>query len=574
MRGVLGEATLSRLHSGAGGPDLDEELRRMTLLCYGLHEQLCLEIGRSPDYLDGEMTPEDRAAARSEAADWFSVLDRDPDLAADTRVAAPISGWPGGPVRHWATGGVKLEIARYSYCELPRVFGEVKPVFVPAVRYLPTDVFLEFESPGKEALTREEFRALCAGCPDEDSLRARLKAAPARRHGWEFPWKPAAALALLAAAAVVGWRFRARLADRWARRPKRLLLKTTLAAAAALALFALALALSPGLRTRLLVKWLAPINDPVGMAIEYWYLDHPSTASADCLADLMAYPDPPPRYLAARFLEPMVLCQWEPEWEERESMVEDQRGPKWEEWNRCIQGMKARLQAAVRDEVPDVAAVALRLLGNYHDEQNVTFLLARLEEVRGVDQLCESTLWSLRCTNSPRVLDAVLPFACDPRRMVCWAAFSVLGTHLEERVALALAEIIRSGNKYSQSMALMAVQSLVERTPDFKTILDPALLEVARAGSFEPDYRMELAGCIASPTMKAEALLAIFQGPKSPEYSESVRSHAASALAELCPGKRLTVERLDELTGDPDVDLTALAATLLKPGDDVPGPRP
>ena len=50
------------------------ELRRMALLCYGLYEQLCLQIGREADYLAGEMTPDDRAAARMQGRGFVSRM--------------------------------------------------------------------------------------------------------------------------------------------------------------------------------------------------------------------------------------------------------------------------------------------------------------------------------------------------------------------------------------------------------------------------------------------------------------------------------------------------------------------
>ena len=49
-----------------------------------------------------------------------------------------------------------------------------EPIFVPTLRYLPTDVFLEFERSGAEPLTRDEFRAICDREGSETDLREAL----------------------------------------------------------------------------------------------------------------------------------------------------------------------------------------------------------------------------------------------------------------------------------------------------------------------------------------------------------------------------------------------------------------
>jgi len=77
---------------------------------------------------------------------------------------------------------------------------------------------------------------------------------------------------------------------------------------------------------------------------------------------------------------------------------------------------------------------------------------------------------------------------------------------------------------------------------------------------------MSLVGEIKDPLMKVEACLAIFRQPSATKYTtaEDCRKEAAAVLAGLCPGKQLTVERLAELTKDPNVNLAELAAALLK----------
>lgn len=301
LRATLGEGMLLRIRVGTTAADADAELHRMAQLCYGIYEQLCREIGRPTDYLDGEMTPEDRADARAEAAAWLAGLAGDADLAADTRVAAPISQMPAGPVRHWATGGVRLERVEYKYLDLPQVDGAIEPVFVAACCYLPTDLFLEFDWRGG-VLSREKFRAICDRSSDARTLCAALGAAPPPRPGEELPWRPILlALLALVAAATALWQ-RHRLRAIWERRPRWLFLKTLAVLILFLLAAALVLALSPRWRTRLLVEYVAPINDGTGLAIQTWIEGHASQAMADELMNLLADADAQTRYLASNYI--------------------------------------------------------------------------------------------------------------------------------------------------------------------------------------------------------------------------------------------------------------------------------
>jgi hypothetical protein len=548
MRAAMGEAFLGKVPLGAGRSDADEELRRMAMLCYGLYEQLCLDLGRGPDYLDGEMTADDRAAARSEAAAWLSALAGDPDLAVDTRVAAPITARPDGPVRHWATGGVRLERVEYRYRDLPTVSREVRPAFVPTLLYLPTDVFLEFEHSAGVPLTRAEFRAICDRSPSEAALRTALGAAPASRRGGGLRWLLVAALLVAAAAIAMGWRLRGRLPAMWAARPKRLLLKTTLVAAAALAVFVLALVVSPWLRTRFLVKWVAQVNTHTGLVVENWFFNHASQSAADHLADLLSDPDAQTRYLAVRCL----YGAWIGLSSEKGSVAQ-------------VPGMKARLQAAASDEVPEVAAQALWMLRDFHDEQNLDFLLARLDEVRGLDWLCASAVAALGANGSPRALEAILPFTRDARKMVRRQAVGALGDYRDERAARRLAELIGSTDERDSSGAVYEMGRSVGRNPNFSTIYDPALLTAAQTVTFSPRYRSELAANISDRQTRVQAYLHIFRQPSADKSTsaEGCRARVAEELARLCPKQRLDAKRLAELTADPKIDMAGLAARLL-----------
>jgi HEAT repeat protein len=548
MRGVLGATALRGIRVGAAGRTADRELRRATLLCYGLYEGLCFDLGHLPDYLPDEMTAEDRAAARKEAARWLAGLTDDPDLAADTRFAAPICTWPGGPVRYWGTGGVRLERVEYRYRRKPRVTGNVDPTLVPAVLYLPTDIFLEFERRSPVPLTRREYRALCDAHADEDALRLALGAAPRpRRAGIIWPILGWCLAAVLAVALV--WRFRKFMRTLWARRPKRLLLKSSLAAVGFAVLFLVLFFSWPRFRVKFLVKYFAPINVPAGLIVEARMFNNSSLAEIDALADMLSDEDPQVRYLASRYL----TSAWSGRYGDEETATK-------------IPGLKERLQAAANDDVPDVAANALFMLGDFNDEQNVEFLLRKLRDARNLDILCWRTVFALGQTGSPRALDAILPFAQDRRRMMRWAVLLALGKFPDERAATALEKAVCSDNQRDRSWALSSITSLQRLQPAWKLRFDRVLLTAARRKDYRPYHRFELASGIEGKPLRAEAYLTIFRAPSSHRRTseENCREEAYEKLAELCPGRKLNVERLAELTRAPDVDLAELAAMLLK----------
>ncbi|MHC4917932.1 MAG: hypothetical protein ACYTGB_20865, partial [Planctomycetota bacterium] len=349
MRGVFGGDALAKIPV-EGKKTADEELRDAALLCYGLYELLRFDVGQLPEYLTDEISGEERVAARKEAADWLANLAGDADLAADTRFAAPICSWPGGPVRYWGTGGVYLERVEYRYrCE-PAVGGNVEATFVPAVLYLATDVFLEFERSQTVPLTRAEYRAICDRHGDEDALRAGLGAPPRPRRG-AVPWKPLVWCLLALVATALAWRYRTRLRALWERRPKRLLLKGSLGAVGLLITLIVLLCVWPRFRVWFLVRYFAPINVPTGLMTERILADDASLSEIDALADMLDAESPQVRYLASHYLE----YAWE--------MRCDEEGDPTE-----IPNIKERLQSAADDEVPAVAGSALYLLGNFPDE--------------------------------------------------------------------------------------------------------------------------------------------------------------------------------------------------------------
>ncbi len=552
LHATLGADALRQIRLGAGAADADAELYRMAMLCYGFYEQLGLQIGRPLDYLDGEMTPDDRAAARTAAESWLAGLDNDADLAADTRVAVPIVTWPNGPVRYWATGGVRLERVEYTYRDHPKVAGPVEAVFVPTLLYLPTDVFLEFERPAAQSLTRETFRALCDRSPGERALRAALGGASPK----VFPWTPALAVVLSIAVVMSAWRCHRRLLTLWVARPRWLLLKTTAGLIVALMLMALVLALSPRLRTRFLVKCIASKNAGAAMIIESRIAQFASPAMADELADLLSDPDAQTRCLAAEYLAVIT-------WNYSGENVQLSRIP----------GMKTRLLAAADDPVPEVAADALLLLCDFSDEQTLDFLLAKLKAVRDVDLLCYSTIYALRGASleggpAPRAIEAILPFLSDQRSMVRKVAWSVLSRIPDETMARRLAEHFRLANARGWKIPLYGFENALRKHAALGRIYNPVLREAAGMVALDPDYRMDYARTINDPQLAAEAYLAIYRQPSANGRvtTEQCRQEVAETLARRYEKQGLTVLRVAELADDTNLSLAEAAAALLRAG--------
>ena len=131
-----------------------------------------------PQFLPNE--PVDQAAARGEATKWLEHLDADPDLACDTRVSLPIAiDLVRGKTRFWATVGVRLAHLDASYARPPRVrpegekgeWQEPKSYQIGPSQYvIPVVEFAEFELNGSNALSREEFRAVCDRCSTKEEI--------------------------------------------------------------------------------------------------------------------------------------------------------------------------------------------------------------------------------------------------------------------------------------------------------------------------------------------------------------------------------------------------------------------
>ncbi len=529
MHGVLGQDFLARLHrsseGAAGRADLDTELRDLILLCYGLYDQLCLEIGQHPEYLPDEMAEHDVAAAKSALQRWLRAPADDPDLALDTRVVVPIADWPDGRTRYWATGGIRLQRVVYEYDQEPSVRGNVEVTFVPKHYYLPTDIFLEFERSSLQPLTQAEYRALSDLHDDEDTLRAALGAPPRPgRFGWPVLAGGIVLVVVLIAAVVIWWRCQTRLgklqqavSKRWTKRVRR---NVMLAGMVCLVLWLTALIFCTGYRTKLLVRYVAHIDFLTCGVLDPRFTRDRSQANIAALVELHADDDPQTRYLASRFLELAFRNQMS--------------APVLKE----IPGLKARLQAAASDPIHGVAANSVGLLRFFKDQQNVDFLIEGLRSACHIDGICLATITSLAEIGDPQALDAVISMTDDPRQFVRQKVAWSLGSYDDDRAAVKLAELLPSSCYIAQKGVINGIAHSREEfgrqkwEPGFN-----AAMLAAASKTHVPWYRrLEVADDITDNDLAAKAYAILLANAPTPEEEADVL--AGLALAHL--GRRST----------------------------------
>ena len=172
------------------GPRLDglgPELRSMRDLFLGLYLLSSEDIGHRSDLTAAESGRLE--AAESAATAWLGRLAESPeadlDLAADTRVAVPISLDPRtNKVRLWATIGVSLSRLTAEYVQPPQIrplsggdWRTVQPRELRSSDHLvAVDEFAEVELDGGRVFTREELRAICDTHKTKDAIRQALGA--------------------------------------------------------------------------------------------------------------------------------------------------------------------------------------------------------------------------------------------------------------------------------------------------------------------------------------------------------------------------------------------------------------
>ena len=124
--------------------------------------------------------PSNRPACEARAVEWLSTYAKDPDLAADTRVAVPIYfDVQGGRTRLWTTVGVRLARLNAAYLRPPRIkparqerdWENVPARLLERGEYvIAVDEFAEAELPGLQPLTRAEFRRVCDAHPTKEAI--------------------------------------------------------------------------------------------------------------------------------------------------------------------------------------------------------------------------------------------------------------------------------------------------------------------------------------------------------------------------------------------------------------------
>jgi len=183
---TAGDERLAKLHGlkqdGTREATLAEELEAIRLRFYGFYLVSCEDIGMKPQLADDE--PIDQAAARSMALEWLGDLDKNSDLACDTRVSVPIYVDPlSRKTRLWATLGVRLAPLKAEYARPPKLrpkddkgpWQDAQPhQLSPAEPLICVDEFAEFELAGSTTMTREEFRARCDRYTTKEEILAAL----------------------------------------------------------------------------------------------------------------------------------------------------------------------------------------------------------------------------------------------------------------------------------------------------------------------------------------------------------------------------------------------------------------
>lgn len=544
---TLGEKSLASLSrgptgSGQNGNDLDTQLTKMTLLLYGIYDRTSTEIGQTPSYLPDEITRDEILQARTMARDWLAGASTDPDVTADTRVAVPISHYPGGPVRYWATGGIKLQRVKYEYMREPAVSG-ITPVYVPTFYYLPTDLPLEFEMVGGSPLSRAEFRRICDSSGDEATLRKLLGVKPDSNR----PIVPfvlgACIVAVLAIVVLVPLLLR----KYSPKVPVRKVVRIAFAILGSwVVVWILLFILSPSYRLKFIVRHFAARNIGIGLLLEtrlfypYAYRQTVPSYMLRSLADLLSDPNPQVRYLAMAYLSHIAVC--------RDDMTRAFAG---------IEGMDRALRTATDDPVSEVAQGALMLLGNFKSEGNVALLRGKLKSHRANDLICVGALVGLAKTGDPAALDDVMPFTDDPRRIVRRMAIDQLGHYRDARVTRRIAGLLRSSDEVTVRAALSSIAFhtyLYTNDITFSSVMDPVLLEMTQTATISGSRREQIARSIEDTALRVRAYENLLLNPSADKYTtvEDYQCQVAYTLREMGSNASSAIPVLQTLLEDPN----------------------
>jgi len=539
LAAVLGEGSLKSL-SRPGAGNLADELTQMALLLYGIYDHVSSELGQTPVYLDDEISPDEITKAKDLAKQWLAEVSADPDLSRDTRVAVPIFHYPGGPVRYWATGGIRLERVKYRYINEPDVDG-VEAIFVPTFYYLLTDISLEFEKPSASPLTRAEFRQICDSCQDEVSLRRLLGARSDSDQRATWSVVVSCVIAVLIVACLI------LLRRKLSRALIRKVIRLALAAVAVLLVVGiLVLVFCPSYRLKVIVRHVASRNIGLGLFVQmrlfypYYYDQEPPAYMIRSLADLLSDDNAQVRYLAMTYLHSISM-----------------ESPKDPETVGAVRDIEDALRTAADDPVSEVANGALMLLGNYSNDRNLDLLRSKLKSHKSNELVCMGALIGLADIGDAGALEEVLPYTKDPRRLVRRIAISQLGRYTNERATRRIAELLQSSDELSSRAALSAVRAHNDKDradAEFSKVIDPILLAAARTVSFSAEHREGLADNIPGVASRILAYEDLLLHPSAGKYetAEDCQIHGANKLAELRLEATSAIPTLQKVLEDPN----------------------
>ncbi len=213
-----------------------------------------------------------------------------------------------------------------------------------------------------------------------------------------------------------------------------------------LLVYFLALLVLPSCRTKIMVKYVARINDHMGVFVETYLYTHRSRGQVHALADMLSDSNPQIRYLAARFLGCTAPCH-----DLDPAVVLP------------VPGLQTKLRAAVKDDLLDVAITAIWMLGYFDSEDTVDLLLTKLAANAHIDIYCQNAICALGRIGNQKALDAVVPFTRDERSGVREAAVRTLACYNDLRAVQCAENLLSSGNNITKSAAEDAVRRWHDR---------------------------------------------------------------------------------------------------------------